>query len=84
MPEVVKIIIHERLRTNLSYMANTMVADDLATQGARASAAKVLDKFVWNILVSKPVGLQWKYTVYFTMIKYIFTEWGSLILHTVA
>ena len=38
-------------------MVNTMATDDLATQGARASAAMVLTTFCWNILASAPEGL---------------------------
>ena len=40
--------------TYLSYVVNTMAADDLATKGARASAAMVLTSFTGNILASAP------------------------------
>ena len=36
---------------------NTMAADDLATQEARASAVMVINKSAQNILVSAPEGL---------------------------
>ena len=35
-----------KVRTSLSYTVNTIAADDLATPGARTSAAMVLTKFV--------------------------------------
>ena len=40
--------------TSLSYMFNTMAADDLATQGARSSAAMILTHFSYDILSSAP------------------------------
>ena len=40
--QVVEILNDERLRPWLSYVVNTMADDDLATQGARASAGMVL------------------------------------------
>ena len=42
--------------TQLFYSVNNMAADDLATQGARASTAMVLTKFPQLILVSAPGG----------------------------
>ena len=40
------------------YVANIMDASELATQGIRASAAKVLTLFLRNILPSEPQGLR--------------------------
>ena len=42
---------------HVSYIVNIVTADDLATQGARASVAMVLTYFSWNIPVSTPEGL---------------------------
>ena len=41
-------------RTCLFGVVNTMVVDDLATEGARASATMVLTSFAWNFPVSTP------------------------------
>ena len=45
--QVVEIIRH-RWHGHLSYLVNTTAADDLATQGARASAVMVLTYFLWK------------------------------------
>ena len=46
-----------KTRTCLSYRINTMAANVLATQGARASTVMVLTLFFQNIPVSAPPGL---------------------------
>ena len=63
MMQVVEIVPHERTRPCLSYIVNTMDTDDLAMQGARASAEMLSYQFSWNILVSAPEGLN-KYNIY--------------------
>ena len=45
------------MRTSLSYIVNTIVADDLALQGARSSATLVMSSFSRDILASVPEGL---------------------------
>ena len=45
MAQVVEILICGWQENHLSYIVNTMAADDLATQGARASSAMVLTIF---------------------------------------
>ena len=42
---------------SLSYLVNIMPTDDLAMQGAWASAAIILTYLSWNILDSMPDGL---------------------------
>ena len=44
--------------THLSCIINAMTAGVLKTQGARVSAAIVLNEFFWNIPVSTPEGLR--------------------------
>ena len=39
-------------------MINTMAADGLVTQGARASATMILTYFCWNIVAQAPEGLR--------------------------
>ena len=46
-----------KTRSHVFYMANNMAADDLVTQGARASTAMVLIYLSQNIPVSAPEGL---------------------------
>ena len=44
-------ILHRKQRpTCLTYVVNTLAADDLATQGTRISAAMVVTWLAWNIL----------------------------------
>ena len=45
------------IRTHLSYKVNIMVADDLTTQGASASAVMLLACFIRNIPASAPESL---------------------------
>ena len=50
--------------SNVSYIINTMAADELATQGARVSASIVLSYFSQNITsfipeVGKPIVRSW-------------------------
>ena len=37
----------------MSYIVNTMIADDLVTQGTKSSTATVLSEFSWNITASQ-------------------------------
>ena len=46
-----------RKRTSSCYTVNTIIADDLATPGARASSVMVLILFNQNILLSAPEAL---------------------------
>ena len=52
--EIVEGMMGFNLNGNISYVANIMSADVLATQVARASADMVLTWFIWNIL--QPTG----------------------------
>ena len=56
MAEVVETLPCER-QGPIYPTVNSMVAGDLATQGTRSSAAMVLTKLTWNILVWGPEGL---------------------------
>ena len=53
------------------YIVNIIVADDLATQGAKASAAMVLTYFSRNIPASAPEWLNTKVVDYHCVRKYI-------------
>ena len=55
-------------------LVNTMVVDDMAMQGARASAAMVLTYLSWNILVSLPKGLNLPWGAQITLGKCILTH----------
>ena len=46
-----------KMRTSLSYIVNTIVADDLALQGTRSSATLVMSSFPRDILASAQEGL---------------------------
>ena len=46
-----------KTRTSRYFVVNTMVADDLATQGVRVLAAMILTYFSWNIPASASDGL---------------------------
>ena len=46
-----------KTRTCLFYIVNIVAVDDLQKQGARASAAKLLTQFLWNILASACGGV---------------------------
>ena len=50
-----------KTRNSSSCIVNTMAADGLVMQGARASGAMVLTKFSWNILVSAPEELKFEF-----------------------
>ena len=57
MVQVTEILSLQMTRNNLSSTFNNMAEDDLATQGARASSAKVLTSLSWKIPNSAPEWL---------------------------
>ena len=67
-----------KTRTFVSYITNTMVADDLVTHRARASRAIALT-YLWNILVSAPEGSVKSFTFW---MKVLDRYWRDCLLLT--
>ena len=65
--------LQRKTKISTLYSDNIMAADDLATQGARASVAMVLPKLSWNILLSAPQGLtHWPWVLWWSFKKNYF------------
>ena len=59
------------MMVSLSYIVNTMTADDLVMKFARVSAGLVLTYLSWNFSVLAPDGLNWEVYIFKVYAIYI-------------
>ena len=64
-----------KMRTSLSYSVNTIVADDLALQGTRASTTMVISSFSRDIMASALEGLT---SFSYSLVTYCKTQQKSM------
>ena len=64
-----------KMRSSLSYSVNTIVADDLALQGARSSVTLIMSSFSRDILALTPEGLT---SFSYSLVTYCKTQQKSM------